>query len=243
MKRYHNVMRYAVLSLAAMAIVRAQAPHYVEFKVPHNVDSAKIFIRYVLDSGFGGWVDPKAGVSSYFLETAQNGKAARRLRALIYAPGCAIETYDLAIAGSGVEQIAYGCRPVAWFWMTGAVTGLKDSRIQAKFTARWVQQFFDLPDGIVTQVPVGEANYSTDDGQFRLMLPAFSDGEVQFWAADRSDGRILGRLVPDEPLRPAESSVRFSVCGTKESRAHDQFGFALRGQEGVDVACPPMLSH
>ena len=81
-------MRVGALGLLAIAgIVRGQVPdpqHYVEIKIPRGVDSATVFIRYVLDGGFGGWVDPRAEVSAYFIATTRNGRASSRLKALIY---------------------------------------------------------------------------------------------------------------------------------------------------------------
>jgi hypothetical protein len=49
-------MRVGALGLLAIAgIVRGQVPdpqHYVEIKIPRGVDSATVFIRYVLDGWF-----------------------------------------------------------------------------------------------------------------------------------------------------------------------------------------------
>lgn len=45
--------------LAAIAFGQS-SPHYVEIQLPRGIDSAKVFIRYLLDGGaspIGGWVD------------------------------------------------------------------------------------------------------------------------------------------------------------------------------------------
>ena len=240
-------MRGAAFWLLAIAGIvcgaqPANLPHYVEIKIPRGVDSATVFIRYLLDGDFGGWVDRRPSVSSYFVATTVNQKAASRLRALVYAPGCAIQTYDLQISGSNVQQLAFNCQPVPPVWFSGIVTDLRDSRIVAKYTGPWVQDFFSLPDGIVTFIPVGEANYFTDQGRFHILIPDFSGadrpGEIQFWAKDPSTGNVLARLVPaahSSPGSPAPGEIKFVVCGTQESRHHDRFGFSTRDAED---ACP-----
>lgn len=249
-------MRRAALPLLMIARmvcgqVPAAPPHYVEIKIPRGVDSARVFIRYRLDDDpgtIGGWVDPQADVSSYFVATTQNGKAASRLRALVYAPGCAMRTYDLSLSGSSVQQALFDCRPVPSLWISGMANGLKDSRIVAKYTGRWVQDFFGLGDGIVTLIPVGEANYFTDKGRFQELIPDFSGeerpGEIQFWATDPATGNVLARLLPSMHPTPASATpveIKFVVCGIRESRAHDSFGFAIRGQEDTD--CSGLRSH
>lgn len=93
-------------------ICSAQAPlgsgrpaAYVEIKLPVGVRSETMFVRYELDDDFGGWVQPHPDVSSYFISTSRQGTPATRFRALVYAPGCAIQTIRSACFGSGCSTI------------------------------------------------------------------------------------------------------------------------------------------
>ena len=75
---------------------QASSTHYVEIKLPRGVISESVFIRYLLaGEDFGAWVRPRLGVSSYIISTTHEGHPATRIKALLYTPGCAIQTLDL----------------------------------------------------------------------------------------------------------------------------------------------------
>jgi len=247
---YYVFMRAASLYVFLAAIACCQSsPHYVEIKLPRGVDSAKVFIRYLLNGGtspIGGWVDPRPDVSSYFIATTQNGAAASHLKALVYAPGCGIQNYDVPISGSSVQQVPFECRTVPSKWITGVVTGLADSRIVANYSAQWVEEFFH--QDVATLIPVGQANYWTDEGRFRMLVPDFSgynrSGEIQFWVTNAATGKVIARLLPDIRSAIGEArpdQIKFRICGSEETRGHDRFGFAIRGQEHFD--CEGLVDH
>jgi hypothetical protein len=218
------------------------SPHYVGIKVPRGVDSAKVFIRYLLDGGgspIGGWVDPRPDVSAYFIATTQNGVAASRLRALVYAPGCEIQSYDVALSESSLQEVPFECRPVPSTWITGVVTGLVDSRIIAEYSAPWMQKFFGID--VATVIPVGHTNYSSGEGRFLMLVPDFSGdnraGEIQFVATDITSGKVLARLLPDVEIGAGMAipdQIKFRICATPQTWPHDHFGFAIRGLEHFD---------
>jgi hypothetical protein len=261
-------MRSVALWLAGMLACLGQAvsdaPHYVEVKIPRGVDSANLFIRYVLDHDFGGWVQPRAEVSSYFIGTTRNGHAATRLKALLYAPGCAIQTLDLPLAGSSVQQFPFVCHTIPWVAINGFFDPPdgRESRIEIKYAARWAQGFLDLGDGIVTDIPMASVAYRPDSGRFHLSIPDLSQdplagadhaGELQVWAMEPGSGKILAQLTPVEPRAlhsttgglkieseyPAE--IKFAMCGTPLAVPHDEFGFAIR--QHVDSACRQLTTR
>ena len=101
----------------------ASPSHYVEIKLPPGVISESVFIRYLLaGEEFGGWVQPHPGVSTYVISTTHEGRPTTRIKALLYAPGCAIQTLDLPVSGSNSQQYSFICRPLASVWIVG--TGL-----------------------------------------------------------------------------------------------------------------------
>lgn len=246
--------------LACLGQVPPAAPHYIEIRIPRGVDSASVFIRYVLDRDFGGWVQPRAEVSSYFIGTTRNGRASVRLKALLYAPGCAIQTLDLPVSGSSVQQFPFVCNTIPYVTINGYFDPPdgREARIEVKYAARWAQEFLGLGDGIVTDIPVASVAYHPDTGRFHVSIPDLSRdplagaeraGELQVWATEPASGKILAQLTPVEPralTSPAgglkitseyPAQIKFALCGTPQTGPHDAFGFKLR--ERVDAACLP----
>src|SRR5271157_2475653 len=91
--------------LAAFCSAQTPGPtspsHFIEIKLPSSVISESFFVRYVLNGqDFGGWVQPRHGVSSFDIGATLEGRPATGIRAILYAPGCAIQTLDLLLSGS-----------------------------------------------------------------------------------------------------------------------------------------------
>src|SRR5580692_2246295 len=86
----------------------------LEISLPAGVKSETVYIRYVLAGvSFGGLAQTGPGVSSYFISTMAGERAATGIKALIYAPCCALQTLDLSLSGSNTPQYAFICRPIA----------------------------------------------------------------------------------------------------------------------------------
>ena len=231
----------------------AQLPSdYIEIKLPTGIISEGVFIRYVLaGEEFGGWVRPQPGVSSYLISTTREGRRTTRIKALLYAPGCAIQTLDLPLLGSNNQQYPFICYPLSNVRVSGALTRTqwpyaRKVKLQTKYVARWAQSFLGVHD-IVTTIPVGDVVDLSADGRFGLSVPEFSRdplagapdhlGEFQIWARDKISGDILAQLVPEEPqIRKGRmgglkiqseypSEMVFAPCAAV---LHDAEGFALR---------------
>ena len=233
-------------TLACFAQTPPSAAHYVEIKVPRGVDSSSVFIRYVLDQDFGAWVTSRPDVSSYFIATTHDGHAATRIRALLYAPGCAMQKLDLEISGSDAQQVSFVCDPIPWVTINGSLNppDARENRLEVKYVARWAQKFLGLSDDIVTDIPVAKAIYPANTASFHLSIPDLSkdpladSGEFQIWVTQVSTGRIIARLTPVNvdlaqagglriaPTYPAE--IEFAMCATPQSGPRDSFGFAIR---------------
>jgi len=208
------VLAAGLCSLQNAQRVLAPSP-YIEVKLPRGVNSESVFVRYVLaGEDFGGWVQPPPGVSSFFIGTTHEGRPATRIKALIYAPGCAIQLLDLAVSGSNNRQYSFICRPLSSIWIAGTLTrtdrlyGL-EVKLQAKYVARWAQSFLQPGAGTIATIPVGDVAYLSPDGGFRLWVPDFSQdplvgspdypGELQIWAREKNSGDIVAQLVPTGP--------------------------------------------
>lgn len=234
---------------------------YVQINLPREVASEKVWIRYRLaGEEFGGWVQPRPGLSSYIISADIEGSPATGIKALIYAPGCAIQTLDLLLSRSNSRQFTYECLPLKSVWIVGRLASSdrhfkRNLRLQVKYVARWARTFLGLADDLVVDIPVGDGVYLPAEGLFRLPVPDMSrdplagapdhPGEFQIWAKDAATGDLLALLTPFEPaamqtrmggLRIRSeypSEIVFASCKVVGSPlVHDARGFAIRPDPG-----------
>ncbi len=224
--------------------------------LPPGVPSETVFIRYVrAGEKFGGWVRSQPGVSSYAIDTSIGAIPATGIKAVIYAPGCAIQTVDLRLSRSKDEEYAFLCKPLASVRVEGRLIEARSLRengalIQARYIARWAHNFLGLTDDSVLVIPVGETESLSADGHFEISVPDLfhdqlagsADGDLQFWARDKTGENLLAQLVAKGATRlgglkiPREypSELVFAACGVNRAPIHDN-GFARRS----DLSCQP----
>src|ERR1035438_2633801 len=243
----------------------ANPSHYMEIKVPAEVLSGTFFARYALAAqDFGGCVHPLPGISSYGIGTTFEGRPVTGIKAILYAPGCAIQTLDLHLMGADNPQFLFLCKPMRSIAIQGALIfperlyGRK-VKLQAKYIARWVQSFLGLDESIVTSIPIGDVAHLSADGRFRLVIPDLSQdplagppdhpGEIQVWAKDETSDAIVAKLIPTDPqflkarmggLKVSNeypSEVVFTPCAANSAQPNDKIGFAMRPD--IADACDP----
>jgi hypothetical protein len=227
--------------------------HYFEIKLPDGVASESILVRYVLDSDdFGDWVQSHSGVSSYLIDTTRAGHPATRMRAVLYAPGCAIQTLDLSLVRLDSQHDSFRCESLSNVPIVGTLTRTNrlfghDVRVQAKYVARWAQAFLGVAD--IPTIPVGDVAQVASNGSFRLSVPDFSQdplagvpdypGELQIWATDRTRDKVIAQLTPvvnsasktrmgGLRIRSEYPETVFAPCAANPPLMRDAFGFALR---------------
>jgi len=257
-----------LILLAAFCSGQTQTPanpsHYVEIKLPPEVHSDTFFARYVLaGQDFGGWVHPLPNTSSYGISTTFEGRPATGIKAILYAPGCAIQTLDLDLTGSDNPQFLFLCQPTTVIAIQGALIlperlyGRK-VKLQAKYIARWAQSFLGLDESVVTSIQIGDVAHVSADGRFRLVIPDLSQdplagtlnhpGELQVWAKDETSDAIVAKLIPTDPqflkarmgglkVRNQYPEVVFAPCAERPAQPHDKYGFAMRPD--IADACDP----
>jgi hypothetical protein len=237
-------MRAKALLVVMLAAAACYAETGFEIKLPANVASENFTGRYLLTGefgGFSGWLEQKPNVESYRIETKVDGQPATRIKAVLYAAGCAIQTFD-----GLTESFEFQCRPVSTVSFQGRLTRsealLKQAvEIRVNYVAYWADEFFGINDELVTAMPLGMAIPDTD-GKFQIALPDFSkdvpgrSGVFQFWAHEKGTGKLLAELVPGEsrakfgslqiePAYPRE--IAFSPCSAVP-RPYVTTGFAKR---------------
>ena len=100
----------------------ANPSRYVEIKLPPEALSETFFARYVLaGQDFGGWVHPLPNISSYGIGTTFEGRPVTGIKAILYAPGCAIQTLDLHLSGADNPQFQFLCQPMGIIAIQGAL--------------------------------------------------------------------------------------------------------------------------
>jgi hypothetical protein len=196
------------------AVCPSQIPsHYVEIDIPRAVNSQNVFIRYILaGEELGGWVQPRAGVSSYIVGTTRQGQSATGIKAVLYAPGCAIQTLDIPLSNSNNPQYFFICQPLPNVSITGRLTDAErlsghEVKVQARYIARWAQPFLGLAAGIPLTMPAGDVADLSTDNSFRISVPDLSrdplasapdhPGELQIWAKDKGTGDDIAQLIPE----------------------------------------------
>jgi len=186
--------------------------HYIRIGIPRGVSSESVFIRYILaGEELGGWVQPRAGVSSYIIGTTREGQSAARIKAVVYAPGCEIQTLDLPLSNSNNPEYSFVCHPLTSVWITGKLTQTerlsgREVNVQARYIARWAQPFLGLGAGIPLTIPARDVASLSADNSFRISVPDLSrdplagvpdhSGEFQIWAKDKRNGDDVAQLIP-----------------------------------------------
>jgi len=206
-------MRVILMLVLTAGVGWSQVPaHYIAIDLPSEVRSESVFIRYILaGEEIGGWVQARPGVSAYIISTARGESSAPGIKAVLYAPGCAIQTLDIPLSNSNNPRFAFLCRPLGSVGIAGRLvqperlTG-HEVIIQAKYIARWAQQFLGIGD-ILVSIPVGDAASLSADYRFRMAVPDFSrdplagapdyPGEIQVSAKDKTNGDEVAQLLLD----------------------------------------------
>ncbi len=204
----------------------SQVPaHYIEIHLPSRVSSESVFIRYILaGEELGGWVQPHPGVSAYIISTTRADGSAAGIKAVLYAPGCAMQTLDMPPSNSNNPQYSFTCQPLGNAGIDGRLIERErlsghEVKLQARYIARWAQPFLGLGN-IVVSIPVGDVVDLAVDGRFRLAVPdlardplagaAGRPGEIQIWARDKDSGDDVAQLFPagNETIKTRMSGLK-----------------------------------
>jgi hypothetical protein len=203
-------MRVILMLVLTACFGWGQIPsHYVAIDLPSEVSSENVFIRYILaGEAIGGLVQPRSGVSAYIISTTRGDGSAAGIKAVLYAPGCAIQTLDIPPSNSNNTQHPFVCLRLGSVGIAGKVlqperfTG-HEVNVQARYIARWAQPFLGLGD-ILLSIPVGDVASLSADYRFHMSVPDLArdplagapdhPGDIQLWAKDKTSGDDVAQL-------------------------------------------------
>lgn len=179
------------------------------------------------------------------------------MKAILYAPGCEIQTLDLKLTGSDSPRHSFICQRVPDLEIHG-ILARSDRlwrhkvRLQANYIAGWTGSFLGLGDTLITSIPVGDPTDLSADGRFRLLLPDFSQnpgrsGEFRIVAKDQTNEAVVAMLVPPKSVRTRmgglvvrrdyADELIFTPCAASSARVHNHEGFAIRPD--ISDSCDP----
>ena len=175
--------RLPCVLLAFATIAAAQQPlsRRIHVHLPGGVPAKSVDIVYFLEGPFGGHsaqVQPQEDQWVYTIPMSTKELAATRMKAVIWAKGCELQTYDLDLLHSAERELRYECIAPSSVLLTGRLL-LNDSlrkkphQIAISYAASWVCGFFGLGDCMVPGFRVDTVT-PTDDETFTVELPDFS---------------------------------------------------------------------
>ncbi len=239
-------------------------PRLARLSVDFLDHTAGAWGRYVISDGSvrrTGWLTTGDDHETYAISAIRLGSSSR-VRAILYASGCSVQTANLPIREAKTYHYIFHCEPVPQTELRGTVSRIdrlygRQVTVEAKYVVPWASAFFGYDDGTTTEIPLGNSTTLDQKSAFVLPVPDLSmdrsvkqrddTPEIRVWLRDKSSGRIVGQLRPASakrssrfgglgaaslPLAPLEV---FTPCAANPPGAHDQFGFGIR--PASDDAC------
>jgi hypothetical protein len=209
----------------AQTVQSRQLPPKIKIVFAEGVPYGKIWLEYDLSGpgvqhrkvGLGGpsraFGNVPSGAPFYEIEASVDGYAADRFKALVWAPGCKMKEFDIALSTSSVE-LPYACDKLKSVTLVGRVQQV-DWGVQSVVSVQYVSPlggFFSVckvacrvGNGIFISIPeIATADVGTD-GTFEIKLPDFSDDPV---TSRVSAGAAFEFVLNDTVLSPGHSNYR-----------------------------------
>ena len=226
----------SILTILGMAALLAQAtptPATAEVlpsvvvSLPSSVPSETVQISYFLVGpfgGYGGYTEKRAGVSSYQIPAAVEGKAATEIRMIVYAPGCEIQTFVFPLTDDSRASQEFPCQPVQTVKLSGRIVPdelVRDNNAELVVTymAYWAHGFYGITDGPVTEFHLPTVSPDAS-AMFEIDLPYFNADAEAPSSQRRASFRLILRdsktwnpIASD--LEPEEQQLRLQEHGLR----------------------------
>jgi hypothetical protein len=205
-----------------------EEPAPFEIRLPPEIRSEQVQIRYFLTGPFGGsgsFLKPEPERNAYFIATSVNHQAADTLKLIVYAPGCQIVTIAVPSLSGSEKAADVPCEDLRPMTFNGRVEMPEPLRrrpyeVEIAYMAYWAHIFFGIAEGPVTTFDLARVT-PDEGGGFHLLLPNFTKDAVtesfhrnaglRFIARERDTGNIVcllgpanvqGKNLHDLPLKP-----------------------------------------
>src|ERR1700745_3542449 len=154
---------------------------FVSIALPQNVPSDTVQISYHLVGPFGGYSGYAAqqfGVTSYRIPTAVDSMAATEIRVIVYASGCEIQQFVIALTEQSPVSREFACERVETVRLSGQIVPNELARyanaeLVITYMAGGAHGFFGIADGPVTHFELTKMAAHAD-GRFDVDLPMIS---------------------------------------------------------------------
>ena len=161
----------------------------IRLRFPDGVDLTGLSIEYYLSGPFGGYgsfIRTDRDRREYTIDISRNGETATTLKAIIYCPGYRIVLLnDPMVATRADSAVSIELEPLGSIPFSGRLVSAparlpawRSLRVEVQYIAYWAHAFYGIPDGIVTQFKVAEAELDAD-GRFMLSVPDFASDPVE----------------------------------------------------------------
>jgi hypothetical protein len=185
--------------------------------VDTSVKTRDLQVSYFLAGEFGGYgsYDVKQdGEGKVLIHTDVEGKPAKSLRAVLYAPHCRIQTIRVDDLEASKREDAFHCSPLGEIELRGKfdrgeIDPDRKLEVEVRYLGFWAHTFLGIFDGPVLTFHFGKAVVEPD-GSFRLALPnmaqavdpPFQTNEdwLEVLVRDSKTGNILAELEPPAAL-------------------------------------------
>jgi hypothetical protein len=173
-----------ILCIAVLQSLASQTPSSqgvapsVSVLLPPNIPSETVQIAYYLDGpfgGHGGYTEQRPGLPSYEVPTSVDGKAANKIRMIVYASGCEIQTFVVPLADDLKVKQEFECQPVPSVVLSGQIVPNeliqdKNTELIIFYVAYWSHRFFGIIDGAVVDFRLATVSPEAN-GMFQVDLP------------------------------------------------------------------------
>jgi hypothetical protein len=226
-------MRQAVNSTFLLCAVTccpyAAAAPRITLTLAPEIRSENVSIHYYRFGTFGAAgapATPVPKVHSYDLDPYYEGTLATSIKAVVTAPGCQFEAFDIPVIGESPIEEHFECSALPMASLVGNIAPSRLTRgrnleVVITYLAFWECGFFQLVDCMVPQVQLARVPLK-EDGSFEATITDFS--------ADRHTSESAGSAELDLLLRDAKrwSHIGIGLSPTKEFRTTSIVGLAIK---------------
>jgi len=163
------------------------------------ISAKDVQIRYLLtdDQGSHWFATTYQGEDEKIvIQPGAEGRTARSLRAIIYAPGCQFGTIRVDDLQASTRQGEFRCQKLQEIEFHGrtdvSVFGQTPVKMEALYVCEWAARFFGIANGAVSPISVGKAAVNSD-GSFTISMPDFTTDPL--WASLSNNASLLFEAV------------------------------------------------